>query len=126
MLLVLTTTLLSSCSKDDEDTSSSLSFDKSTTVGTWEITEVNGTSPWRWVAKGNNIVFNSNGYCTTEFSMENAWKIEGGKIKTFYKETNEPMLIYTLVSKEDNTYNVRIIGTLDESNLSILTKMRKK
>lgn len=57
--------------------------------------------------------------------MENAWKIEDGKIKTYYKPTAEPMLIYSLISTDGSIYNVRVNGTLDESDLSVVIKMKK-
>lgn len=127
-LLTLPVLLLSllfiGCSNDD-DNESSLNFDKTTAVGTWSITSVSGTSEWRWIAQGKELTFNSDGTCKTDFSMENAWKIEDGKIKTYYKPTAEPMLIYSLISTDGSIYNVRVNGTLDESDLSVVIKMKK-
>lgn len=114
---------MTSCSKDDDD--SDISFDNATVVGTWTITSVNGTSIWEWISEGKKLTFSSNGACSTSFSMENAWKIEGGKIMTYYKETQEPMLVYSLISIDGNEYKVKVNGTLDESNESVIIKMKK-
>lgn len=47
---------------------------------------------------------------------------ESGKVYTYYKSTMEPMY----VSTEDDIASRRMNGTLDESNLSIAIKARKK
>ena len=112
-----------SCGSDDEP---NLQFDKETIVGTWEITDVQGTPEWRWVATGTRFTFNSNGNCSTGFSMEDSYKIEGGQVKTYYAETQEPMYIYEHQDKKGNTLTVKMKGTLDESNLSTVFKMAKK
>ena len=112
-----------SCGSDDEP---SLQFDKDTIVGTWEITEVQGAPEWRWIVEGTTLTFNSNGTCSTGFSMEDSYKIEGGQVKTYYAETQEPMYVYELMGKNGNTLTVKMKGTLDESNLSTVFKMSKK
>ena len=112
-----------SCGSDDEP---NLQFDKDTIVGTWEITEVQGTPEWRWIVVGTKLMFNSNGTCSTGFSMEDSYKIEGGQVKTYYAETQEPMYVYELQSKKGNILTVKMKGTLDESNLSTVFKMTKK
>ena len=112
-----------SCGSDDE---LDLQFDKNTIIGTWEITEVQGNPEWWWIAQGTTLTFNSNGTCSTGFSMEDSYKIEGGQVKTYYAETQEPMYVYELQSKNGNTLTVKMKGTLDESNLSTVFKMTKK
>ena len=112
-----------SCGSDDEP---SLQFDKDTIVGTWEITEVQGTPEWRWIVTGTRLTFNANGTCSTGFSMEDSYKIEGGQVKTYYADTQEPMYVYELQAKKGNTLTVKMKGTLDESNLSTVFKMTKK
>lgn len=125
MILVFGTTIVfSSCSKD-ENNEPALSFDKSIIVGTWTINSVSGTSIWRWIAEGKQLTFNSNGSCVTEFSMEDSWKLEGGKIYTFYNETKEPMLVYSLIAIDGSIYIVKVNGTLDQSNKSVIIKMEK-
>lgn len=121
--LMVTTMALVSCGNDDEP---NLQFDKETIIGTWEITEVQGTPEWWWIAQGNALTFNSNGTCSTGFSMEDSYKIEGGQVKTYYAETQEPMYIYELQGKKENSLTVKMKGTLDESNLSMVFKMTKK
>lgn len=121
--LMVATMALVSCGNDDEP---NLQFDKDTIVGTWEITEVQGTSEWRWIVTGTRLTFNSNGTCSTGFSMEDSYKIDGGQVKTYYADTQEPMYVYELQAKKGNTLTVKMKGTLDESNLSTVFKMTKK
>ena len=121
--LMFTALAFVSCGSDDEP---NLQFDKDTIVGTWEITEVQGTPEWRWIVKGTTLTFNSNGTCKTGFSMEDSYMIEGGQVKTYYAETQEPMFVYELQNKNGNTMTVKMKGTLDESNLSTVFKMTKK
>ena len=121
--LMVATMALVSCGNDDEP---NLQFDKETIVGAWEITEVQGTAQWRWIIKGTTLTFNSNGTCSTGFSMEDSYKIEGGQVKTYYAETMEPMYVYELLGKNGNTLTVKMKGTLDESDLSTVFKMTKK
>ena len=121
--LMVATMALVSCGNDDEP---NLQFDKETIVGAWEITEVQGTPEWWWITQGTALKFNSNGSCTTGFSMEDSYKIEGGQVKTYYAETQEPMYVYELMGKNGNTLIVKMKGTLDESNLSTVFKMAKK
>ncbi|MBR5674699.1 MAG: hypothetical protein IKW97_09905 [Muribaculaceae bacterium] len=112
-----------SCGSDDEP---SLQFDKNAIIGTWEITEVQGSPEWWWILTGTMLTFNSNGTCSTGFSMEDSYKIEGGLVKTYYAETQEPMYVYELMGRNGNTLTVKMKGTLDESNLSTVFKMTKK
>jgi hypothetical protein len=112
-----------SCGSDDEP---DLQFDKNTIIGIWEITEVQGSPEWWWIVTGTMLTFNSNGTCSTGFSMEDSYKIEGGQVKTYYAETQEPMYVYELMGKNGNTLTVKMKGTLDESNLSTVFKMTRK
>ena len=121
--LMVTALAFVSCGSDDEP---DLQFDKNTIVGTWEITEVQGAAQWWWIVKGTTLTFNSNGTCSTGFSMEDSYKIEGGQVKTYYAETMEPMYVYELLGKSGNTLTVKMKGTLDESDLSTVFKMTKK
>ena len=121
--LMVATMALVSCGNDDEP---NLQFDKETIVGAWEITEVQGTPEWWWIVKGTTLTFNSNGTCSTGFSMEDSYKIEGGQVKTYYADTLEPMYIYELQGKNGNTLTVKMKGTLDESDLSTVFKMTKR
>lgn len=121
--LMVATMALVSCGNDDEP---NLQFDKETIVGAWEITEVQGTPEWWWIVKGTTLTFNSNGTCSTGFSMEDSYKIEGGQVKTYYADTMEPMYIYELQGKNGNTLTVKMKGTLDESDLSTVFKMTKR
>ena len=57
--------------------------------------------------------------------MEDAYKILGGKIYTYYAETDEPMYIYSLISGDASNLTVRVGGTLDESDMAITIKLQK-
>ena len=122
MLMMLPIAFVSCGSGDDEP---KVKFDKETIVGTWQITEVQGTPEWSRIVKGSTLTFNSDGTCSTEFSMEDSYKIEAGQVKTYYSATQEPMFIYELLSMSGNVYTVKMKGTLDERNLSTTFKMTK-
>lgn len=127
LLALMPVLLFTACSSDDEDNTPAMSFDENTIKGTWEIKERSGeTTKWRWMQAGEKLRFYSNGTCTTGFSMEDSYKIENGKVKTFYKASGEPMFVYTLISKDGEIYMVKVNGTLDESDISIMIKMVKQ
>lgn len=67
------------------------------------------------VKEGRTIHFYSNGTCEGFHSMEDGWRINNGKIETYYKRTNEPIFVYTLLSVKGNELTVRINGTLDDN-----------
>ena len=128
MLLLLTAALFAcvmttSCSSDDDD-SPSMSFDTQTIVGTWEITNV-GNKRLPEFQNGATITFYSDGTCIGVMDMENAYRIKDGKIFTYYSKTDEPMYVYSLLSKQDNSLTVRVNGTLDESNVSVTIQLKK-
>lgn len=54
--------------------------------------------------------------------MENAYRIKNGRVETYYKDTEEPMLVYTLQNNSNGILTVKVSGTLDESNLSVNIK----
>ena len=129
ILLAIVTTFImslgvSSCSSSDDD-NPSLAFDTNIIVGKWTITDVSGTSDWYWIAKGKTLEFKNDGSCQTDFNMENAYKIKNGRVETFYKATEEPMLIYTLQANNNGVLTVKVSGTLDESNLFVIIKIKK-
>lgn len=128
MLVIVATSaaVISSCSKDDDNNTTSVSLSQSEIIGTWEITSVSGSSSWSWIAVGKTLTFNSDYSCKTSFSMEDSYKIENGSIHTYYKKTIEPMLIYTATAKDNSNYTIKVQGTLDESNQSVMIKMVKK
>ena len=124
MLTVLMVTILSisfiSCGSDDDD--SSLSFSKEIIVGKWRITNIAGNNEHsNWLSVGKEAEFKSDGTCNGWFSMENSYKIEGGRIMTYYARTSEPMFVYTLLSQNGTTLSVRMDGTLDDNSTCTLT-----
>ena len=128
MLFLLTAALFAcvmttSCSSDDDGTPS-MSFDTQTIVGTWKITNV-GNKSLPEFQNGVTITFYSDGTCKGVMEMENAYRIKNGKIYTYYSETDEPMYVYSLLSKQDNSLTVRVNGTLDESNVSVTIQLKK-
>lgn len=106
MLLLLSAALFAcvmttSCSSDDDDTPS-MSFDTQTIVGTWEISNV-GNKSLPEFQNGATITFYSDGTCIGVMDMENAYRIKDGKIFTYYSKTDEPMYVYSLLSKQTTT-----------------------
>lgn len=67
------------------------------------------------IIEGKTIRFNEDGSCEGFHSMENAWRINNGRIETYYKQTEEPIYVYTLISSNSNELLVRIDGTLDDN-----------
>ena len=66
------------------------------------------------IKEGKTIRFYEDGTCEAFHSMETAWRINNGKIETYYKQTEEPMYVYTLLSANVDEIIVRIDGTLDD------------
>ena len=67
------------------------------------------------ITEGKTIRFNEDGSCEGFHSMENAWRINNGRIETYYKQTEEPIYVYTLLSSNSDELLVRIEGTLDNN-----------
>ncbi len=108
------------CSSDDDE--ASLSFTKEVIVGKWKITNIAGNNEHsKWLAVGSQAEFKADGTCNGWFSMEDAYKIEGGRIKTYYARTSEPMFVYTLLSQNGTVLSVRMDGTLDDKSSCTLT-----
>lgn len=125
LLTVLTIALISigftACSSDD-GVESSLSFTKEIIVGKWKITNIAGNNEHSsWLIVGKEAEFKSDGTCNGWFSMEDAYKIESGRIKTYYAKTSEPLFVYTLLSNNGTTLSVRMDGTLDDKSTCTLT-----
>ena len=120
-MIALASVSFTACSNDDDD-NPSLSFTKDIIVGKWKITNISGNNEHsNWLSVGSEAEFKSNGTCVGWFSMEDAYKIDGGRIKTYYAETNEPMFVYTLLSQNGTTLSVRMDGTLDDNSSCTLT-----
>ena len=81
------------------------------TVESFNITRGNNSN----LQKGKTIRFKNDGSCEAFHSMENAWRINNGRIETYYKKTNEPMYVYTLLSISDNKVTIKMNGTLDDN-----------
>lgn len=113
------------CSKDDDD-DNTYAIEKSDLIGSWEVISVSNATTFKHVKPGSIFEFKSNNTCSTPFSMEDYYEIKSGKVYTYYKSTMEPMYVYSLTSTEDEIVSLRMNGTLDESNLSITIRARKK
>lgn len=74
---------------------------------------------------GKTIRFNEDGSCEVFNSMETAWRINNGRIETFYKQTNEPMFVYTLLSQTGDDVKIQMNGTLDDE-LQATIELTKK
>ena len=82
----------------------------------WEVNSISikrGASSI--ITEGKTIRFNEDGSCEGFHSMENAWRINNGRIETYYKQTEEPIYVYTLLSSNSDELLVRIDGTLDNN-----------
>ena len=108
-----------SCGDDDNKSSEHLeAFTTEIIAGdySWRASKViveRGSS--NSVKESRTIKFYSNGTCEGFHSMEDGWRINNGKIETYYKRTNEPIFVYTLLSVKGNELTVRINGTLDDN-----------
>lgn len=124
LMIALLSIGFTSCSSDEEDTPA-LSFTKEIIVGKWKITNISGTNEHSsWLSVGKEAEFKADGTCNGWFSMENAYKIENGRIHTYYTSTNEPMFIYTLMSLNGSELSVKMDGTLDDNSTCNLTLLR--
>lgn len=120
-MIALASVSFTACSNDDDD-EPSLSFTKEIIVGRWKITNIAGNNEHgNWLLVGSEAVFKSDGTCNGWFSMEDAYKIEGGRVKTYYARTSEPMFVYTLLSQNGTTLSVKMDGTLDDKSACTLT-----
>lgn len=96
-MMALASVSFIACDSDDDEPF--LSFTKEIIVGKWKITNISGNNEHsNWLSIGSEAEFKTDGTCVGWFSMEDAYEIEGGRIKTYYARTNEPML-YTIVAK---------------------------
>jgi hypothetical protein len=116
LMIALVSVGFTSCSSDDDD-EPSLSFTKEIIVGKWKITNISGNNEHSsWLGVGNEAEFKADYTCKGWFAMEDAYKIEGGRVKTYYARTSEPMFVYTLLSQNGATLTVRMDGTLDDNS----------
>ena len=121
LMIALTSVSFTACSSDDDD-EPSLSFTKEIIVGKWKITNIAGNNEHsNWLLVGSEAEFKTDGTCKGWFSMEDAYKIEGGRIKTYYARTNEPMFVYSLLSQNGTMLSVKMDGTLDDNSTCTLT-----
>ncbi len=121
LMIALTSVSITACSSDDDD-EPSLSFTKEIIVGKWKITNIAGNNKHgNWLLVGSEAEFKSDGTCKGWFSMEDAYKIEGGRVKTYYARTSEPMFVYTLLSQNGSTLSVKMDGTLDDESTCTLS-----
>ena len=116
-MIALVSLGFTACSSDDDD-EASLSFTKEIIVGKWKITNIAGNNEHsNWLDVGSEAEFKADGTCKGWFSMEDAYKIEGGRVKTYYARTSEPMFVYTLLSQNGTTHAdaafVLAVGEMD-------------
>ena len=103
--------------RESDNSPTEKSFTKEIIAGNfqWKVNSVSikrgsGNS----IIQGKTIRFYEDGTCEAFRSMENAWRINNGRMETFYKQTNDPMYVYTLLSANSDEIMVRIDGTLDD------------
>ena len=103
--------------REGKNTPSEMAFTKEIIAGDfqWCVKSVNmmrGANSQ--MKEGKTICFREDGSCDAFLSTETAWRINNGRIETYYKQTEEPMYVYTLLSANDDEIKVRIDGTLDD------------
>ena len=128
MLMLMALPLMIACGDDDEGDGNETGSDLiNKAIETIPVTHemIAGTS-WEvksfTIARGSNsnlqngktVRFNEDGSCEVFHSMETAWRITNGRLETFYKQTNEPMFVYTLLSQTEADITVQMNGTLDD------------
>lgn len=95
-------------------------------VGDWYVTDIEvitgDHANWQG---GKNLYFRENGTCKTCKKTENRYKINNGKIETYYSETFEPMFVYTLLYWEKDKIILRRDGTLDDTSSCKITAERE-
>lgn len=126
LLTVLLIVGFTACGDDDKG-SSTLQFTKETIVGSWETSGISVTRGESYIVRnGVVITFNNDNSCKGFHSMENAYRINQGKIETYYSKSNEPMFVYTLLSTNGNSMKVQIDGTLDDDFSCTITLSKGK
>lgn len=103
--------------RESSDVPTEKAFTKEIIAGDfqWDVKSVSikrGSS--NSIKEGKTIRFYKDGTCQAFHSMETAWRINNGRIETYYKQTEEPMYVYTLLSANTDEIIVRIDGTLDD------------
>lgn len=73
------------------------------------------------IQNDKTIVFKTDGSCEGFHSMETAWRINSGRIETYYEKTNEPMYVYSLLSQNGDEVQIKMNGTLDDELQATLT-----
>lgn len=104
--------------RESNDISTQKAFTKEIIAGDfqWNVNSVSikrGASSY--IKEGKKIRFYDDGTCEAFHSMETAWRITNGRIETYYKQTEEPIYVYTLLSVNADEIMVRIDGTLDDN-----------
>ena len=123
MLMTITiTTIMVACGSDDSDSDSSMNFTKDMLVDEnsyWDIKDITGNNAR--FNKGDVAEFYADGTCKGFHHMETTYQIKNGRLYTYYAQTQEPMFIYTLLSKEVSGVKeelaVRVDGTLDDKSV---------
>lgn len=113
MMAILLSIGLAACGSD-KDEEPSMSFTQEIIVGKWKIASISGESGHVDLKVGVEMVFKADGTCNGWFSMEDAYKIENGRVCTYYAKSGEPMFVYTLLSQNGTMLSVRMNGTLDD------------
>lgn len=130
LLSVLMGVSFSGCSSSDDegggggDSGIEATYEK--IVGDWYVTSIDvikgDHANWQG---GKNLYFREGGTCKTCNRMENRYKINNGKIETYYSETFEPMFVYTLLYWEKDKIILRRDGTLDDTSSCKITAERE-
>ena len=122
MLMIITLPMMVACGSDDSDSESSMDFTKEMLVDEscyWDIKEITGNNTR--FSKGDVAEFYADGTCKGFDYMETAYQIKNGRLYTYYGKTQEPMFVYTLLSRDvsdvKDELTVRVDGTLDDKSV---------
>ncbi len=126
LLLTMITTFsigFTSCGNDDDE-EATLRFSESMIAGDFSWYVNNYTierGSCSSLKKGIILKFNNDGTCSCFHRMETAYRLNNGRVYTYYDQTDEPMYVYTLLSQNEDVLKVRMTGTLDDDLSATLT-----
>lgn len=120
--MIITLPMMVACGSDDNDSESGMNFTKEMLVDEncyWDIKEITGNNVR--LSKGAEAEFYADGTCKGFDNMETAYQIKNGRLYTYFGKSQEPIYVYTLLSREvsnvKDELTVRVDGTLDDKSV---------
>ncbi len=112
-----------SCIHDDLKMTSLFSY--SDVVGSFVVMQVKGDSIPDVFTVGSELIFRSDGTCTTVFDNEQFWKLEDGRVYTYDENHSQALHVYQLIGNDDLEYWVYCVGGNQNSSLILTLKLQK-